>query len=438
MGPAGHLTTTGCARTPAGRYLAWAALAVGMAAASIAARVVSHPPDAAVARQGLPEPDFVRDTKVRRTARSFAMLSGLRDTTPLYEVNREGLPISIELDDRIWQLMLVPGNRETYKRRSCNATVVFAGLGPRPAVLSLRGGGTLGAPGKPNFDIRLLRAEELAESVPGKRLFLMNMHFDPAEVELVWAYRLLRQLDLFPLHHQYVAVSVNGTALGMYLLVEQPLQGLRRAHPDAAVVYRRRAPNVYERVWSDAVPSPGASLRRLRSLVRDPDPADPIDAFGQCIELDAYMRWTAFNALLLNFDSLDELFLFEARETAGRPAPLSVMAWDYDDVLSEREKEDAISHPLKHSVRGDLDAAIIGAPALQQRYREVLRALLDELTPDRLIGELRAVRSLRDGLDDGRPAAVQAEMAAERRRTVRRYGRMLRQRHAELVERLGP
>jgi hypothetical protein len=418
------------------RYGAWLLLALLMFTLGFVVRAIDDVPQITdPSGNVLPAPLYVRDTKVRRTARSFAMLASVQDDTPLHTFNEDGLSIDIELDRRTWQLMLVPDNRRMFKTRSYNVAISFGGRESRPAVLSLRGGGSLKAPGKPNFDIKLFRSEQFTETLEMRRFYLMNMHYDKAEIDLTWSYGLLNELGLFPLHYQYVRVAVNGDPLGMYLLVEPPDRGLRRHAPDTVGIYRRRSANVYQRLWSKGVPSPNRTISALRALNYADTVEDPVAAYQQRIDLDAYMRWTAFNALVVNYDTIDELFLYEVREERERPVPLRVMAWDYDDIYFDGEKDDAVDDPLMHSALGDFDAAIVREPELYERYRAVMREMLVEQLPvDHMIEYAKAMQAKRDGLDDGRPEEVQAEARQARRRLVREFLEDIETRHAELLD----
>ena len=377
----------------------------------------------------------LQDRKVRRTvARFHDMARGSG------EPQRQQLPdgpvvaIEIDLDPETLALMRVKSNRRRYKKRATDAAVRFNGGAPQPATIGLRGVGTLKLlDEKLNFKVKLVQRQRFTATIDLKRFYLMNMGHDPHEVELVFSYRVLAELDLFPLHFQYIRVAVNGEPQGMYLLVERPKDGVRRAHPQTVAVYRRRKPNIYQTVWAAGVPDRRASIDRLRAAsYPQPMGAAPAD-LGAVLDLDGYFTWLAVCSALMNPDVEDELHVFEVRPDNACPARLRVMAWDWDDIL-KKPNPDAVADPLIFSCRQPLDLRLHECRIWYDAYRRVLRRLLaGPLAGDRLVAVLSEVQRLRDTLDDGRASAVQAEARRERSLAVADFERKLRARHAHLL-----
>ena len=102
----------------------------------------------------------------------------------------------------------------------------------------------------------------------------------------------------------------------------------------------------------------GARMRKqLRSLVN----------------MTQYISLMAFNSLLLNADTVDEVFFYQ--KTAS--FPMSVMGWDFDDVLGNRceSMDTAFRDPLLFCSTAALDMAV----ASDEVFREELRGHLLEL-----------------------------------------------------------
>ena len=417
------------------RYLPWLVLPVLMLAA---AAVVQERLAATVDAGGLGEQVRLKDAKVSRTVRFHDMADLSATAAPLYQRNAPGVAIDIEMDPRTFALMLVKANRRRFKERATDATVRFAGGAPAPATIGLRGVGTLKMlADKVSFKVKMFQKEAVTPDVKLKRFYLMNMAHDPHEVELVFSYRLLSGLGLFPLHFQYARVAVNGEPQGMYLLVEPPAGGLRREHEDITAIFRRRKPNIFQTVWTVGAPDSGASINALR-LASYPQPTEvSADALGAALDLDDYFTWLAACSVLMNPDVADELYLFEVRKDRARPAPLRVLAWDFDDMAG-KPGPGAVGDRLIFSCKYPLDLRVRESERLYGRYRQTLRHLLtDELAIDRLVAALHEVGELRDGLDDGRGQAVQAEARRLRAEAVAEIERKLRARHAELLRQVG-
>jgi len=157
----------------------------------------------------------------------------------------------------------------------------------------------------------------------------------------------------------------------------------------------------------------------------------------QVLDVEKYMQWMAVNALLKNPDTLDELFLYEVRGKDSGPAPLRIMAWDYDDLFVTEPKPDSVPATLLFSGQDRFDFSIKRHPQLYEAYRKTMRRLLsDQLTIEKVIGLLRQTQALRDGLDDGLPEEDQKTAQAERAEFVKKSEDILRKRHAELLKAL--
>jgi spore coat protein CotH len=221
----------------------------------------------------------------------------------------------------------------------------------------------------------------------------------------------------------------------MYLLVEPPVSGLRRAHPDCVSVFRRSRPNGFDVEWTASVPGVRTSLKRLRALVDEPGAADTAAELAQALDETSYFRWLAVNALLRNADSLDELFLYERRGDGGSPAPLRVLAWDYDDIIDSELKPGALSDPLLYGSLDPLEHRVATDRELYTRYRRFLKVILaNELSLGRVERVVLEMQALRDSLDDGSPAENQRRARKRRAAYVDEMLATIRESHRQLSE----
>ena len=362
----------------------------------------------------------------------FEFGGGVDQTLAAVTIDRQGLAIEIDLDPATFKLMCRMENREIYKDRAVNATLRFGDSGEvrRHGVVTLRGRGSLRkSSALPNYNVKMIRPVPFGEGLEMKRMFLMNLYYDKHQMEVPVAYRLLSELGLFPLHFQFVRLTVAGKAHGMYLLVEPPVSGLRRAHPDCVSVFRRARPNAYDTDWAASVPGVRAPMKRLRKFVSEGG-----NGLGACLDEVAYFSWLSVNALLRNADSLDELFLYERRAQGVSQAPLQVLAWDYDDIIDSELKPGALSDPLLFGCLDPLEFKVAADPDLYGRYRKFLKQMLaTELSMDRVEKLVREVQAIRDGLDDG--SDVQSQRRARRKRAEYSDGMLaiLRGSHRELT-----
>lgn len=379
----------------------------------------------------------VEDPKLRRTVRLFDMTAALRGGNSRDSINQQGLKIDITMDPSVFELMLVPDNRRRYKDRTTSIAIRFGQGAQKPATVTLRGASTLKGGDRLNFHVRLLGRQYFADDVDLRRFYLTAMIADPWQIRTYFGYRVLTDLNLFPSHFQYARVSVNGEPQGMYLLVEPPTVGIRRQYPGTVAIHRRQKRNIYETYWTASAANPRGTLRRLQQINFHSSVKNPVETYSQVLDLNGYFTWTAVNSVLCNYDSLDELFVYEVRRDKTRPAPLRVMGWDYDEVGSTRQKDGAVPDPLMFSSLDVIDEAIYNHPEIRALYRTTLAQLLQErLTPDYLADTMESVRTLRDQLDDGLPTTMQARQRQDRAVEAARIVETLRARHAELLEHL--
>jgi hypothetical protein len=385
---------------------------------------------------GFDDGSFVRSGNEGRTIRSFEKPKS-QDTRPLYEVNREGLAIDIDIDAETWSRMLHVQNRSVYKERATNARVRFADRPPVAATLRLRGGSSLLMPGKPNFHIELLRPEQFTPDLKFKHFYLANQRLDPHHIEGRFATGLLAELGLYPLYVQFVRVTVNGGPLGVFLLIEPPERGIRRAYENTTTIYRRFNPNRFERLWTKRIPRQSERLDRLIELgvMADDDVPSISSAYDEILDVDQFLTWIAVNSAICNRDSTDELFLFETRNDSEQPGRLRIMAWDYDDILFYKQPADRLSNPLMFAYEDGHERHVASDQAFNTRYRSILTRLLGaELSEEKLVRRLRDAQALRDSLDADDPSPAAAETArAARAAYVKTAEQVLRDRHAHLT-----
>ena len=91
------------------------------------------------------------------------------------------------------------------------------------------------------------------------------------------------------------------------------------------------------------------------------------------VNMTQYISLMAFNSLLLNADTQDDVFFYQATASF----PMSVMGWDFDDVLGNRceSMDTAFRDPLLFCSTAALDMAV----ASDAVFRKELRSQLLEL-----------------------------------------------------------
>jgi hypothetical protein len=288
-----------------------------------------------------------------------------------------------------------------------------------------------------NFHIKLLDEEYFSPESPLKHLLLTGMLEDTYHIKNMFGLRLLSELGLFPLHFQFCRVAVNGNSLGAYILMASPQRALRRLVPGTVAVYRRKNSNTYRPDWLAQVSNVGHSMRTFQLLARTKDKQNIASALEEVIDLDAYLHWTEFNAIVLNSDTLDELFWYEVRTDKHKPARLQPFGWDFDAIFLLNRRPGGVEHPLFHTALDTLDNQIVNNPDIMDRYRVILAELLQgPLHIQHLLDTLQAVTQERNAIDDGRPLAIQDEARLERNNYSALAAELLKRQHIKLVSAL--
>ena len=172
--------------------------------------------------------------------------------------------------------------------------------------------------------------------------------------------------------------------------------------------------------------------------------ADDFQVQARCYErnldLEQYLHWRAFNSLVQNGDSIDELFYYERREHPQVPGRLQLMGWDFDDVQQEpAHPNDVHRDPLMWAAEGELDRQIISNPVLYARYKTVLAGVLGErLSEERLDSELISVEQKIQGMTTNLPPDVAIRVAQQAAAEIDSFRRRLLRRRTELLQRAVP
>jgi hypothetical protein len=223
----------------------------------------------------------------------------------------------------------------------------------------------------------------------------MNMLFDPHHVNMELCYRLLAEMNLFYSNTQFVALHINGAPQGVYLLVEPHKDAIRRTFHGVMGIYRRRT-NGFSTKYEKGQSIDRWHLNQLERVIRHTKGPELPGALNEIINLDAYLTWLAFNSILQNADSVDELFYIVVANDRYPQGRIEFMAWDYDDISKpmpshpKRVYED----PLMFACENELDRLIQQSPMLYKRYKRILSHLINEiLTPYKIRASLDSVRN---------------------------------------------
>lgn len=261
-----------------------------------------------------------------------------------------------------------------------------------------------------SYTVKLLAKQPVLPGKKLRRLFLLNLGFDPHHFEMSFAYQCLADFELFPPRNQLVRLFVNNDDEGIYLLCERHENALRRAYPDAVAILRYNNTASFLE-WSKPGINGYETMVKLTSAMKLGDARQRAQAIEALVDVDGLLLWMACNSLMQNADTSGELFLCERREPGQTVGRFSVMGWDYDDLMRPPSHPNKIlEHPLAWAAESNLEKLVLTTEPLTKRYRQALRHLLTEGLPQSLVeSRLHDLRSALDGLD---PAIAKNRFAA--------------------------
>jgi len=304
-----------------------------------------------------------------------------------------------------------------------------AGNDPHPARLQARGKSSARFARK-SFHIDMHKKRTIWSGTKIKRLYLLNLGFDPHGYEMRFGYDCLNALDLFPSPYRLVRVSVNDRDQGLYLAVERPRNGIRRKHDDAVSVFRMKKGG-YELRWAaKSQKYPRRILRRLQAAIDTEDADARAQSVSRYLNVDAFVKWMACCSVLMNSDSTGEIFLYERRREGEDVGQFHVMGWDFDDLGKRPSRpENIIDHPLTWACETQLEECILTTPKLSERLSTALKSILaNECSPDNIHRNLAKIAHRLSQLD--------AESQTKRLASIADFESKLLERHDQLSKAL--
>jgi hypothetical protein len=319
------------------------------------------------------------------------------------------------------------------RRKKAKIQISFEGGPDRLAVIQIRGGSSRKGP-KKSFDVQLEYLQSF-QAVALDRFYLLNLLDDPHHFEMLFSYRLLSELDLFPCFYHVVRLFMNDEDEGLYLLVERPKDAIRRVWPDVVMIARPRLGEV-DVVYARPRSEPLQLIHQLDNIQAEMREKGDVEALANVIDLEGYLTWLAFNSLVENGDSRNEFHYFELTPNVDGRSRLKIAAWDYDNLQAPPVRpNEVLNDPLLYACEMPLDQWVQSEPSLYSRYKRVLRRLLTEiLTAEKLRSSLNEVRAELDDIDIAYSNRVQTHDQMRRHQEMNRFEERLLRRRQSLLE----
>lgn len=236
-------------------------------------------------------------------------------------------------------------------------------------------------------------ARHLFSGSGADEFLLVSMCADPGYVHQIIGASVMKQFGVWNLESATVELRVDGESHGVYLAIEKLDDEVRNDRTGVTSVVRRGYDIAGIATEVEFAADDVDAIARYDSVLASTEGVsggDLVEALGQRLDLEQYLRWIAVNVALGNGDYIDEVFFIaessvdEAHEVTDY---YTVHGWDPDGIFSpcHREGRFEIDDPngLLVCTESVLDQRIFADPVIYDRYVDVLEEVLGSLEADR-------------------------------------------------------
>ena len=254
-----------------------------------------------------------------------------------------------------------------------------------------------------------LRGDErikLGVDAESDQFLLISLCYDDRYVKSWLMYSLLRHLGLFEdLAFRYVRLFVETNNVreseGLYLLVENPVVKRRDVKASISAVVRRRLDPVRQTrpgLGAPDVKYPKQSefdraMKRneydeIARVARTCDDISCYELLRKRMNVDAYIRWIAFNSLVKMGDYVDEIYFYSSNENQ-HTAYWGVHGWDPDDAFQKCHHGGKDAHTdrfqMLYCLEGNMDIVFLRSKDMYSRFVQTLEELLARNINDQVV-----------------------------------------------------
>jgi hypothetical protein len=260
------------------------------------------------------------------------------------------------------------------------------------AETSMRGKGTLNHNLCPRRGISIALEDKVqinGESL--KKFALIAMCEDVNYATMLSSMHIARRIGLWKGTFSFVEVRLGTSGQkaitqGLYMLVSRPEDAVEGRDGNTMVIRMRSNPDGSEA--EPKTPVIEATWESFKSLFWCS--SDTAAELSKRLNMDNYMDWLAFNAVLHNGDYIDEAYFYDTAAQHGvntnTTSYWSVHPWDLDAVFTSCHVPDAEevaggTYPLFYCAESQIDACIYENPDLRSQYEAKVGEMLNIITP---------------------------------------------------------
>ncbi len=222
-----------------------------------------------------------------------------------------------------------------------------------------------------------------------KKFYAVSLSMDRNYCRNRLAFEMMDKSGLFKLFYAFGELRINGHSEGIYMIIERP-EDWAMKKKDSPLVLRRGFNNEIDKIKPARETGKEESsryrenFRQIYRALSKYEGEELYNILSQWLDMNAYMKWLAFNFFVRNGDYTDEVYFYV--DPAIRK--FSIIPWDYDDIFAATPHEKDIESikslggKLFFSTEDILDRKIVNDPFLYKVYLDVFMELMNQLSPD--------------------------------------------------------
>jgi spore coat protein H len=222
-----------------------------------------------------------------------------------------------------------------------------------------------------------------------KRFFVLGLSMDRNYCNNRMAYEMMSAIRVFDLFYTFCELRINDQSEGICMVVERP-EDWAIKRKDSPLLIRRGYDHKIDKIKTgketekSEIKKYNDYYKQIYRSLNKYEGEELYNVLSRWLDMDAYMKWLAFNFFVRNGDYTDEVYFY----LDPVQDKFSIIPWDYDDLFSISPHETRV-YSIK--VPGDkflfstedlLDKKIASDPVLYERYLVQFGEVLNMLSPE--------------------------------------------------------